>query len=64
MKKKWKIIIAVVLVLVVIRLILPSLVKRYVNKTLDDLDGYSGHVEDLDLNLYRGAYVILKVWTL
>ena len=61
MKKKWKILIAVILVLVIIRLILPSLVKRYVNKTLDGLDGYSGHVEDIDLNLYRGAYIIQGV---
>ncbi|HKJ78584.1 MAG TPA: hypothetical protein VKA10_03570, partial [Prolixibacteraceae bacterium] len=44
--------------LLAFRIALPFLVKNYVNKTLDGLDGYTGSVSDVDLNLFRGAYVI------
>ncbi|AMR32325.1 hypothetical protein A0256_13295 [Mucilaginibacter sp. PAMC 26640] len=37
---------------------LPGLVKNYVNKKLDALPGYHGHVDDIDIALFRGAYVI------
>ena len=47
-----------VLVVVTARLIAPIYILRYVNKTLDGLDGYSGHVADIDLDLWRGAYSI------
>lgn len=50
-----------VLVVAVARLVAPIYVLRYVNKTLNGLDGYSGHVADVDLNLWRGAYSIRGV---
>ena len=56
MSKKYKILIAIVAILVIARLALPTIVKNYLNKMLADLDGYTGHVEDVDLALYRGAY--------
>lgn len=40
---------------------LPSIVLRYVNKELDGLEGYSGHVDDIDISLLRGAYQIQGV---
>jgi hypothetical protein len=46
----------------VVRLILPYAVLHYANKTLAEMDGYYGHVEDIDLNLYRGAYVINDIY--
>jgi hypothetical protein len=52
-------IIAILLITVlVIRLALPGIVKNYVNKKLNELPGYTGHVEDIDIHLLRGAYVI------
>ncbi|NLO51808.1 MAG: DUF748 domain-containing protein [Bacteroidales bacterium] len=48
----------IVLALVAFRIYLPTLVKNYVNKTLADIPGYYGHVADIDIALYRGAYVI------
>ena len=57
-KTGYWIIIGVVILLVVIRLMLPSLVKGYVNLTLNELPGYTGHVEDIDIHLIRGAYAI------
>lgn len=48
-------------VLIGVRAALPGLVKRYVNRELDALEGYSGRVGDVDLSLWRGAYVIEDV---
>lgn len=56
MKRTTKILIALVLVLIIARLVLPYFVLRYVNKTLADMGSYTGHVEDIDIQLIRGAY--------
>ncbi|MGQ0828578.1 MAG: DUF748 domain-containing protein [Bacteroidota bacterium] len=58
MSKKLKIIIGVVVFLIALRLILPYIVLKYVNNKLANLTEYYGHVEDIDLALIRGAYVI------
>lgn len=58
MSKKWIVILSVVAVLVAARLALPGIVKNYVNKTLNEMEGYSGHVDDIGIRLIRGAYVI------
>lgn len=60
-RKKGKIKIALgilLIILVAARIALPFLIVKYVNKTLAKIEGYSGHVNEVDLNLYRGAYVI------
>jgi len=51
-------IIAIVLLLIAVRIALPYIVKDYVNKTLSEIPGYKGIVEDIDMNLWRGAYEI------
>ncbi len=62
MKRKTIItVISIVVVLVAIRLALPTFVEKYVNNVLSDLEGYQGKIEDVDLNLYRGAYVIDEI---
>ncbi|GAB3026979.1 DUF748 domain-containing protein [Spirosoma pulveris] len=58
MKRATKIFIALVVLLIIARLLLPYFVLRYVNKTLADMGGYTGHVEDIDIQLIRGAYQI------
>jgi hypothetical protein len=55
-RRIWKILLAVVLVVVVARLILPYVVLRYANNTLANMKGYYGHITDIDLALIRGAY--------
>ena len=61
--KTWlKIIIGVLILAVVLRLILPYVVLRYANKTLAEMDGYYGHVEDIDIALIRGAYQIDSIY--
>lgn len=65
-KRKWKksysIIAIVVLILVVVRLLLPGFVLQYANKTLANMNGYYGQVEDIDISLYRGAYQINNLY--
>jgi len=55
-RKKTIILLSIVLLLVIIRLFLPYIVLHYANKTLANMDGYYGHVRDIDISLYRGAY--------
>lgn len=56
MKRTAKILLALVALLLVARLLLPYFVLRYVNKTLADLGDYTGHVDDIGISLWRGAY--------
>jgi hypothetical protein len=50
-----------VVLIVAARIAAPYLLVRYVNQTLDELDGYSGHVREVDLHIWRGAYQIEDV---
>ncbi|HKU89354.1 MAG TPA: DUF748 domain-containing protein [Steroidobacteraceae bacterium] len=47
-----------VVVLVAARLALPYAVKDYTNRKLATLESYEGHVGDIDIHLWRGAYSI------
>lgn len=61
-KKRLRIIlVSVVILLIVFRLLLPYIVLKYVNKKLSNLEEYYGHVEDIDIALLRGAYVIKDI---
>ena len=57
-KKRYIIPLAILILLIAFRLYLPTLVKNYVNDVLAEIPGYYGHVEDIDIALIRGAYVI------
>lgn len=61
-RKRYIILFTVVLLLVAFRIYLPTLVKNQINKTLANIPGYYGHVENIDIALYRGAYVIDKMY--
>ena len=56
--KNISIFLTIVLILVIIRLFLPAIVLHYANKTLAHMPGYYGHIDDIDISLYRGAYQI------
>jgi len=61
-KRKWLVICLIILtILIGVRIALPYIVLKYVNKTLGGIQQYYGHVEDIDIALYRGAYVIKNV---
>lgn len=59
-KKIW-ILAGLFVVLIVIRALLPYIVTSCVNKTLSNIPGYQGHIDDVDISLIRGAYVIENV---
>ncbi|WP_138475714.1 DUF748 domain-containing protein [Dyadobacter bucti] len=62
-RKKWRyILLALVVLIIVARLILPYVVLRYANKTLAGMKGYYGHIEDIDLAIIRGAYKIDSIY--
>lgn len=60
MKKRYRwplwTLIAVIVVLVALRLALPTIVRNVLNHRMDRMGDYHGHVADVDLNLWRGAY--------
>jgi hypothetical protein len=62
LKKPVKILLIVVAILIVIRIILPYVVLHYANKSLANMKGYYGHIEDIDLALIRGAYKIDSIY--
>jgi hypothetical protein len=55
----WGIILALV---IIIRFSLPTIVLHYANKTLAGMNGYYGHVNDIDIDLYRGAYQLDSIY--
>lgn len=57
-KKRYTIPIIILVLLIAFRLYLPTLVKNNINKVLADIPGYYGQVNDIDIALIRGAYVI------
>jgi hypothetical protein len=56
----WVVVVLVIAVLVV-RAMLPIWVRDYVNRKLSEIPDYRGHVAEIDINLWRGAYKIRKV---
>lgn len=49
---------AVAAILVAARAALPHVLKSYINDHLTDIGEYSGRIEDVDVALLRGAYVV------
>lgn len=60
--KKTTIFCAIILVLIIIRLFLPAIVLHYANKTLAHMNGYYGHIDDIGISLYRGAYQVNSMY--
>jgi hypothetical protein len=61
-QKILKIVLIAVVLLVAVRLALPYAILKYANNTLATMPGYRGHVEDIDLALFRGAYQIDSIY--
>jgi hypothetical protein len=57
-----RILLIVIVVLIAIRLVLPYVVLHYANKTLAKMKGYYGHIDDIDLAIYRGAYKVNDIY--
>lgn len=50
-----------VAVLGIFRLMLPHLVLNYLNRSLNQMEDYSGNIKDVDIHLWRGAYDIIEL---
>ncbi len=57
-KKRYWLIFLIIATVAVLYLCLELIVEHYVNKQLRNLKGYTGQVEDVDIQLWRGAYSI------
>jgi hypothetical protein len=60
-----RIVLAVILLLIIVRIFLPSIIKTGLNWYLGNkIVSYEGHIDDFDLTLYRGAYQVqgLDLW--
>ena len=61
-KRKWFWPLVVLLVAVVIvRMMLAIWVRDYVNRKLNEMEDYRGHVAAVDIHFWRGAYTIHEV---
>ena len=56
----WVLLVLVVL-LAGVRLALPAIVQNYVNRELSSSPDYAGHVGNVSIHLWRGAYEIQNV---
>jgi len=61
-KSKLKTGAGIVLMVIVARLLLPVVVLYYANKKLASMNGYYGHVKDIDIALLRGAYQLDTIY--
>lgn len=48
----------VAVVLLAARIALPFVLQRMMNTRLERIPGYTGHVDDIDIHLWRGAYTL------
>lgn len=61
-RRAWLIVLGSLLVLLIaLRIALPYILLRFVNKELQTIPGYTGHVDDIDVALIRGAYTIKTI---
>ncbi|ATC63202.1 hypothetical protein CMV30_04115 [Nibricoccus aquaticus] len=60
-RRSWHFVLIVALVLLAVRLVLPRTIKSLINQRLEKIPEYAGHVEDIDLSIWRGAYQLEDV---
>src|SRR5665213_4623748 len=49
---------SLLIILIALRIALPYILLKVVNRELTRVKGYSGHVNDIDVALIRGAYTL------
>ncbi|HVB02806.1 MAG TPA: DUF748 domain-containing protein [Chitinophagaceae bacterium] len=54
----WIVLGSLLIILIAARLALPYILLRVVNKELTRIPGYQGHVNEIDVSLFRGAYTL------
>lgn len=61
-KKMWLGLGILLVLLVVMRIMLPYFVLHIANRSLANMKGYYGHVKDIDIYLFRGAYTLDSIY--
>lgn len=57
-KTLWIVVVIIIALVIIVHVMLPIWVRNYVNKTLDHVGDYHGHVDNIGIALWRGAYKI------
>ena len=59
----WTLAVVVLLLVIIVaaRVALPHLVRNYLNNELADLNEYSGHIDNVDIHLWRGAFKLIGI---
>ncbi len=57
----WIVTLTILIILIVFRIMLPSIVLRIVNEKLAKIDGYQGSAADVDIFLLAGSYTIKNI---
>lgn len=58
-RRRWLLLLVVLaLALVLLRLALPGIVRDALNERMESMGDYHGHVEGVDIDLWRGAYTL------
>lgn len=58
MKGALKIFLIVLAVLIALRLAMEPVAEYYANKSLSNMESYTGKIRDIDIHLFRGAYQV------
>ena len=61
LRKLGYVLLGLIVLLCIARLMLPSFVQKYVNRTLDSNEMYSGTIGQVEIHLLRGAYSIRDI---
>jgi hypothetical protein len=61
-QKKWRVIFGTIVFLILLRIALPYIVLYFANDRLSKMDGYYGHIEDIDISLLQGQYTIDSIY--
>lgn len=51
-------VVALIVLLIAVRAMLPSILKRAINSRLDHIPAYTGHVDDVGVQLWHGGYTM------
>jgi hypothetical protein len=60
-RRHLRVLVWVIGILVIARIVLPYVVLYLANNKLASLEGYYGHIEDIDISLYNGSYTIKQL---
>lgn len=65
-RRKKRTVLTIILIflalIVAVRIALPYVILHYANKNLAEMEGYNGHIEDIDLAIIRGAYKLDSIY--